>query len=43
VDLRRAGGEHRSADAEWVSLDPATQDRWLDLATEALDFVGLSR
>jgi hypothetical protein len=24
---------------EWVSLDPARQDGWLDLATEALEFV----
>ena len=24
---------------EWVSLDPAKQDRWLALATEAMEFV----
>jgi hypothetical protein len=24
---------------EWVSLDPARQDNWLGLATEALEFV----
>ena len=28
---------------EWVSLDPALQDNWLGLATEALQFVGSSR
>jgi hypothetical protein len=28
---------------EWVSLDPAKQGDWLDLATEALEFVGWSR
>jgi hypothetical protein len=25
---------------EWVSLEPGRQDNWLDLATEALKFVG---
>jgi TfoX/Sxy family transcriptional regulator of competence genes len=28
---------------EWVSLDPRTQDDWLELATEALAFVRSSR
>jgi hypothetical protein len=28
---------------EWVSLDPGRQDRWLVLATEALEFVGSRR
>jgi hypothetical protein len=28
---------------EWVSLDPERQDRWLDLATEALEFVRSKR
>lgn len=27
---------------EWVSLDPKRQDHWLDLAKEALEFVGPS-
>jgi hypothetical protein len=41
-----ASGDGDSYDAgkgrpmkEWVSLDPASQDDWLDLATEALEFV----
>ena len=25
---------------EWVSMDPTRQDRWLELATESLEFVG---
>jgi hypothetical protein len=25
---------------EWVSLEPAVRGNWLDLATEALEFVG---
>jgi hypothetical protein len=25
---------------EWISLDPVSQDRWIDLATEAMEFVG---
>ena len=28
---------------EWVSLEPARQDSWLELASEALDFVGSKR
>ncbi len=28
---------------EWVSLEPEQQDNWLDLATEALEFVGTKR
>ena len=28
---------------EWVSLDPALQDSWLALASEALEFVESSR
>jgi hypothetical protein len=28
---------------EWVSLDPAPQDNWLGLATEALEFVRSSK
>jgi hypothetical protein len=28
---------------EWVSLEPARQNAWLVLATEALEFVGLMR
>jgi hypothetical protein len=28
---------------EWVSLDPMRQEGWLDLATEAMDFVGSKR
>jgi hypothetical protein len=28
---------------EWVSLEAAMQDGWLDLASEALEFVGSSR
>ena len=28
---------------EWVSLEPARQDHWLMLATEALEFVGSTR
>jgi hypothetical protein len=28
---------------EWVSLEPARQDGWLALATEALEFVGSTR
>jgi hypothetical protein len=27
---------------QWVSLDPALQESWLGLATEALEFVGSS-
>jgi hypothetical protein len=25
---------------EWLSLEPRSQDRWIDLATEAMEFVG---
>ena len=28
---------------EWVSLDPARQDSWLDLAAEAMEFVSSTR
>jgi hypothetical protein len=28
---------------EWVSLEPGQRDDWLDLATEALEFVGSPR
>ena len=28
---------------EWVSLDPARQDSWLELAAEAMEFVGSMR
>jgi hypothetical protein len=28
---------------EWVSLDPARQNGWLELAIEALEFVGSKR
>jgi TfoX/Sxy family transcriptional regulator of competence genes len=28
---------------EWVSLEPARQQNWLELATEALEFVGSRR
>ena len=28
---------------KWVSLDPALQDSWLALATEAMEFVESSR
>lgn len=28
---------------DWVSLELARQDRWLMLATEALEFVGSKR
>jgi hypothetical protein len=43
----RAGGGYDAGKGrpmkEWVSLDPAVQDEWLDLATEALEFVRSGR
>lgn len=29
--------------SEWISLEPRRQSKWLDLATEALEFVGSTR
>jgi hypothetical protein len=43
----RAGGPYDAGKGrpmkEWVSLGAAMQDGWLDLAAEALEFVGSSR